>query len=92
MLKNWASDFYYDKITGRSYNFITIVQMVKTHFKTKENRQLYILEWRETIYQQIINTNLKKSRLKCLQILFNKLQKIQHRLSAEYQREYSLRD
>ena len=50
MLKDQASDFYYNKIIGRSYNFITIVQMVKTHFKTKENCQLYILEWREIIY------------------------------------------
>ena len=25
MLKNWASDFYYNKITGKSYDFITIV-------------------------------------------------------------------
>ena len=60
MLKDQASDFYYNKITGRLYNFITIVQMVKIYFKTKENRQLYILKWRETIYQQIINAKLKK--------------------------------
>ena len=50
MLKDWASDFYYNKITGRSYNFIIIVQIVKIYFKTEENRQLYISEWRETIY------------------------------------------
>ena len=50
MLKDQASDFYYNKITGRLYDFITIVQMVKIYFKTEENRQLYILEWRETIY------------------------------------------
>ena len=66
MLKDWASDFYYNKITRRLYNFITIVQIVKIYFKTKENRQLYILEWRETIYQPIINTNLKKSQFKYL--------------------------
>ena len=50
ILKDRASDFYYNKITGRSYNFIIIVQIVKIYFKTKENRQLYISEWRETIY------------------------------------------
>jgi len=37
ILKDWVSDFYYNKITGRSYNFITIVRIVKTHFETKEN-------------------------------------------------------
>ena len=25
ILKDWASDFYYNKITGRLYNFIIIV-------------------------------------------------------------------
>ena len=25
MLKDWASDFYYNKITGKLYNFIIIV-------------------------------------------------------------------
>ena len=44
MLKDWASDFYYNKITERSYNFIIIIQMVKIYFKTEENRQLYILK------------------------------------------------
>ena len=50
MLKDRASDFYYNKIIGRLYNFITIVQIVKIYFKTEENRQLYILKWKETIY------------------------------------------
>jgi hypothetical protein len=73
ILKDRVSDFYYDKITGRSYDFITMVRMVKTHFETEENRQLYMSEWRETTYQRIIDANLEKSRLKCLQILFDKL-------------------
>ena len=38
ILKNQASDFYYNKITGRLYDFITIVQIVKIYLKTKENR------------------------------------------------------
>ena len=50
MLKDQVSDFYYNKIMGRLYNFITIVQIVKTYFKTKKNCQLYISEWREIIY------------------------------------------
>jgi hypothetical protein len=37
MLKDWVSDFYYNKIMGRSYNFIIIVRIVKTYFKTEEN-------------------------------------------------------
>jgi hypothetical protein len=38
MLKNQVSDFYYNKIMGRLYDFITIVRIVKTYFKTEENR------------------------------------------------------
>ena len=50
MLKDQANNFYYNKITGRSYDFIIIIQIVKIYFKTKENYQLYILKQRETIY------------------------------------------
>ena len=38
MLKDRASDFYYNKITGKLYNFIIIVQIIKIYFKIKENR------------------------------------------------------
>jgi hypothetical protein len=44
MLKDCASTFYYDRITGRPYDFITMVAMVKEHFETEENRQFYMSE------------------------------------------------
>jgi hypothetical protein len=42
MLKERALDFYYDKISGRLYEFTKIVEMTKAHFKTEENRQKYL--------------------------------------------------
>jgi hypothetical protein len=42
MLKDRASDFYYDSIIGKTTDFNTIVTMTRTHFKTKENRQVYL--------------------------------------------------
>jgi hypothetical protein len=90
MLKDRASSFYYSKITGRPYDFITMVAMVKMHFETEENRQFYMSEWRETTLPRVIASNPTKSKLECLQILFDKLQKVQQGLSAEYQTEYSL--
>ena len=39
MLKGRASNFYYDKIAGRAYNFQTMVTLTKTHFETEENHQ-----------------------------------------------------
>jgi len=44
MLKGRASSFYYDKITRRNYDFSTIVTIVRAHFETEENRQLYMSE------------------------------------------------
>jgi hypothetical protein len=38
MLKGHARSFYHSRITGRQYDFITMVAMVKGHFKTKENQ------------------------------------------------------
>jgi hypothetical protein len=44
MLKDRASDFYYDSIIGKTTDFDTIVAMTRTHFKTEENRQVYLTE------------------------------------------------
>jgi hypothetical protein len=38
MLKGQASLFYYDKISRQSYDFVIIIKMTKTYFKTKERR------------------------------------------------------
>jgi hypothetical protein len=37
MLKGRVSDFYYDKIVRRAYDFQTIVSLTKAHFETEEN-------------------------------------------------------
>jgi hypothetical protein len=42
MLKDRASDFYYNSIIGKTTDFDTIVAMTRTHFKTEENRQVYL--------------------------------------------------
>jgi hypothetical protein len=92
MLKGRASNFYYDKIAGRSFDFKTMVSMTKTHFETEENYQKYLSEWRETTFQRTIAANPEKSRLECFQIMVDKLQKIQRGLAKEYQYEHNLRD
>jgi hypothetical protein len=84
MLKGHARSFYHSRITGRQYDFIIMVAMVKGHFKTKENRQFYWSEWREIILLRIIKSNPSKSKLECLQILFDKLQIIQRAISEDH--------
>ena len=50
MLKGRASTFYYNCLVKKGYNFNRIIYKIKYHFKIEENKQQYILEWRETIF------------------------------------------
>jgi hypothetical protein len=92
MLKDKASDFYYDKIAGRSYDFRTMVDLMRSHFETEENRQKYLSEWRETTLMSMISKNPDKSKLECLELMLNKLRTAQRGLTIQYQNENSLRD
>ena len=58
MLKGQISTFYYNYLVGKGYNFDRIIYKLKYHFKTEENKQQYILKWRETTFLKIIATNL----------------------------------
>jgi len=57
MLKGRASTFYYNYLVEKGYNFNQIIYETRCHFKTKENKQQYILEWRETTFLRIIAIN-----------------------------------
>ena len=92
MLKGRASTFYYNRLAGKGYDFNRIIYKLRCHFKTEENKQQYMLEWRETTFPRIIATNPGVPRLNCLQKLFNQLQTIQRGLSESYQEDFSLRD
>jgi hypothetical protein len=37
-----ASDFYYNKLLGRGYDFETMVILTQEHFETEENHQKYL--------------------------------------------------
>jgi hypothetical protein len=73
MLKRRAATFYYDNLSGKDYDFKNIISKTKIHFEIEENRQLYLSEWRVTTLSKIIINNPNKTRLKCLQILFDTL-------------------
>jgi hypothetical protein len=73
MLKERVFIFYYDRLSNRNYRFEDMLAMTKIYFEIEENRQLYILEWRETTLLRIILDNLNKTRLECLELMFNKL-------------------
>jgi hypothetical protein len=92
MLKDRTSSFYYDQLASQDLSFDEMIIRTKIHFETKENRQFYMQEWRETTYSKIIRDNSSKNRLECLQILFDTLTKIERDLSSVYQQKYSLRN
>ena len=66
MLKGQASTFYYNCLTGKGYNFNRMIYKLRYYFKTEENKQQYILKWRETTFLRIIVTNLGIPRLNYL--------------------------
>ena len=63
MLKGRASTFYYNRLAGKGYDFDRIIYKSRYHFKTEENKQQYILEWRETTFLRIIAINLSVFQL-----------------------------
>jgi hypothetical protein len=84
MLKERAATFYYDYIAGKRHNFDTMLQLIRTYFETDENQQLYMSEWRDTTFHRVISSNLTKSCVECLQLLFDILQKVQRGLAKSY--------
>ena len=66
MLKGQASTFYYNCLAGKGYDFDRIIYKSRYHFKTEENKQQYILEWREITFLKIIVINLGIPRLNYL--------------------------
>jgi hypothetical protein len=65
MLKGRAVIFYYDNLSGKGYNFKNIILKIKIYFETKENRQLYLSEWRVITLSKTIINNLNKTCLEC---------------------------
>ena len=61
MLKGQANTFYYNYLAEKGYNFNYIIYKSRYYFKTEENKQQYILEWKETTFLRIIVTNLNIS-------------------------------
>ena len=57
MLKGRASTFYYNCLVGKGYKFNQIIYKTRYHFKTEENKQQYILKWKETTFLRIIAIN-----------------------------------
>jgi hypothetical protein len=69
-----------------------MVRRVKGFVHTTENHQLYLQEWRSTTFRRIIKNNPDNDLSQNLELLIDKLQKVQKGLSVDYQGDYNLRD
>jgi hypothetical protein len=93
MLKGRALSFYYDRLCGtpEPRDFDTMVSRVKGHFENQERNQTYLTDWRNTTLSRIISENPDMSKIDCLDLLFDKLTKIQRALPTVGQSEEALR-
>ena len=93
MLKGRALTFYYDRLCSipEPRNFQNMVGRVKAHFENEERSQMYLSDWRNTTLSRVIGENPGKPKTECLELLFDKLAKIQRALPSIGASEESLR-
>ncbi|KAK4206099.1 hypothetical protein QBC37DRAFT_245561, partial [Rhypophila decipiens] len=94
MLKGKAKEYYYNDLfrsTDRK-DFELLVRKFGIHFNTEEGHQFYLSEWRSTTLQKVIGDNPGKTRLECLDLLFDKLGKLQQAIPSIAQDQRTLRD
>ncbi|WYZ38888.1 hypothetical protein EsH8_III_000802 [Colletotrichum jinshuiense] len=81
MLKDQALSFYFDRLWEVNVNppidFQTMVSLMKQYFETEEIRNVYLSEWHNATLTRIIRENPDKPKTECLELLFDKLTKIQ---------------
>jgi hypothetical protein len=93
MLKGRALTFYYDRLCGAPVprDFQTMVNRVKGYFENEERSQMYLSDWRNMTLLKVVNENPGKPKTECLELLFDKLTRIQRALPSIGQSEESLR-
>jgi hypothetical protein len=77
MLGGRAIDYYYDELSQQNHSFEKMVEMTRTHFETTELRLKYELEWRQLTFPRICEQNPEKNKSQCLEIMFDRMRKIQ---------------
>jgi hypothetical protein len=82
MLKGRTLAFDYDRlceVNGPRDCYI-MVSKVKVHFDSWECNQMYLSEWRRTTLTKVVTDNPRKLKIEYLELLFDKLTKIQRAL------------
>ncbi|KAJ5576299.1 hypothetical protein N7535_003225 [Penicillium sp. DV-2018c] len=93
MLTGPALSYYYAHLcdVGIPRDFYTLVSRIRCHFETEDRHQLYASAWRNTTFYSVISENPGKSRIECLEILLDKITKIQRALPTVDKSQETLR-
>ncbi|KAK4216832.1 hypothetical protein QBC37DRAFT_397190, partial [Rhypophila decipiens] len=94
MLKEKAKEFYYNTLFTpvQKKDFPYLVEAIKGHFDTEEARQFYLAEWRSTTLSKFVVDNPGKTKLECLDLMFDKLVKLQQSVTSLSKDQSVLRD
>ncbi|KAM7209971.1 hypothetical protein V8F06_014649, partial [Rhypophila decipiens] len=94
MLKEKAKEFYYNTLftPAQKKNFPYLVEAIKGHFDTEEARQFYLAEWRSATLSKFIVDNPGKTKLECLDLMLDKLVKLQQSVTSLSKDQSVLRD
>ena len=84
MLCRLALDYYYINLKANllSVFFDKLYKSIRNYFKGPEYRRNILTQWNILKLQTVINKNIGKSTLECLQILIKDLRHLQHGLDT----------
>ncbi|KAI6251189.1 hypothetical protein HI914_00898 [Erysiphe necator] len=85
MLTGEALTYYYSALAGKNLDFDTTIQNMRSQYETEQQQQKDFSEWSTITLAAVIANNTNKSIEECLNLMTERLRKIQSRLDLIYQ-------
>ncbi|RKF62687.1 putative glycosyl, partial [Erysiphe neolycopersici] len=79
-------------LAGKNLDFETTIQKIRSQYETEQQQQKDLTEWSTVTLADVIANNTDKSIEECLNLMTERLRKIQSRLDSIYQTPKALRD
>lgn len=78
MLKGKAATYFYTTLSGHSYSFDTMVNLLRSHFENNESREEFTRRWHLCTMKHVIADvkNAGKTRRECLEILIAEIEEV----------------
>lgn len=91
MLKGRPSTFYYESLSNKGFNFRQMITMTQEVFENEATQQEYLKLWKACSLATAIESHPEKSKLQCLDMVVDRLKKIQPGLPQSWKEPESLR-